>query len=62
MCFGIALPLDALPEELVERHPHRIAVREPGAARELRFTYGDPRAELPVRRDNRLDNQRNAFL
>lgn len=54
MCFGIALPIDALPEELVERYPHRLATREPEAARELRFTFRDPQAELPVWRDNQL--------
>ncbi len=55
MCFGIALPIDALPEELVERNLHRVAVREPGASRELRFTFRDPQAELPVWHDNRLE-------
>ena len=55
MCFGIALPIDAFPEELVEQHRHRIAIREPEASRELRFTFRDPRAELPVWHDNRLE-------
>ena len=55
MCFGIALPIDALPEELVERYPHRVATREPEATRELRFTFRDPQAELPVWHDNRLE-------
>jgi hypothetical protein len=55
MCFGIALPIEALPEELVEQHSHRVAVREPEASRELRFTYRDPKAELPVWHDNRLE-------
>jgi hypothetical protein len=26
MCFGIALPIDALPEELVLQHQHRVAL------------------------------------
>ena len=30
MCFGIALPIDALPEELVLQHQQRVAIREPG--------------------------------
>ena len=55
MCFGIALPIDALPEELVQRHQQRLAVREPDASRELRFTFRDPQAELPAWHDNRLD-------
>lgn len=55
MCFGIALPIDDVPEELVLRYPQRVAVREPGAARELRFTFRDPVAELPVWHDNRLE-------
>ena len=52
MCFGIALPIDALTEELVQQHQHRIAVREPDASRELRFTSRDPRAELPIWHNN----------
>jgi hypothetical protein len=54
MCFGIALPIDALPEELVLQHQHRVALREPGAARELRFLYRDPQAELPAWHGNQL--------
>jgi len=54
MCFGIALPLDALPESLVHQHRHRVVLREPGAAREIRFLLCDPRPELPVWHDNRL--------
>jgi len=55
MCFGIALPIDALPEDIVRRHAHRIALREPGATRELRFLYRDPLAELPAWHGNRLE-------
>ena len=55
MCFGIALPIDALPEELVKRYPHRVATREPEATGELRFTFRDPVAELPVWHGNQLE-------
>lgn len=48
MCFGIALPIDALPEELVHQHQQRVALRDPGASRELRFFFRDPRPELPA--------------
>lgn len=54
MCFGIALPIDALPEELVQQHQHRLVLREPGASRELRFLFRDPQAELPAWHGNRL--------
>ncbi len=54
MCHGIAIPIDALPEELVEQHRHRLALREPAASRELRFLYSDPRAELPAWHAHRL--------
>ena len=54
MCFGIALPIDALPENLVLQHQPRVVLREPGAARELRFLYRDPQAELPVWHGNQL--------
>jgi hypothetical protein len=54
MCFGIALPIDALPEELVEKNRPRIVLREPGASRELRFLYRDPKAELPAWFGNQL--------
>jgi hypothetical protein len=33
MCFGIALVVTEVPEELVEQHRRRIAVREPGNTR-----------------------------
>ena len=55
MCFGIALSIDALPEKLVERYPDRMALRDPEDIRELRFTFRDPKAELPVWHDNRLE-------
>ncbi|MBN1911011.1 MAG: hypothetical protein JW818_14795 [Pirellulales bacterium] len=55
MCFGLALPIDAVPEEWVERYPHRVATREPEATRELRFTFRDPQAELPVWHGHRLE-------
>jgi hypothetical protein len=55
MCFGIALPLDGLPEELVRRQQHRVALREPGRLGELRFLFRDPVAELPAWWGNRLD-------
>lgn len=48
MCSGIALPIDALPEELVLRHQQRWVLRDPGATRELRFLYRDPHPELPI--------------
>jgi hypothetical protein len=54
MCFGIALPIDALPEELVREHQHRVAIREPNASRELQFTFRDPVAELPAWHGNQL--------
>jgi hypothetical protein len=48
MCTGIALPIDELPEALVRRQRRRVVLREPGGARELRFLYRDPKAELPA--------------
>ncbi len=55
MCFGIAIPLDGLPEELALRQQHRVALREPGGQRELRFLFRDAKAELPAWWGNRLD-------
>ena len=46
--------MDALPEELVRQHQHRVALREPGAVRELRFLFRDPQAELPAWHGNQL--------
>ena len=54
MCFGIALPIDTFPEELVRQHQHRISLREPGDVRELRFLFRDPQAELPAWHGNQL--------
>jgi hypothetical protein len=54
MCFGIAIPIDALPEELVLKHQDRVVLREPNASRELRFLFRDPRAELPAWYGNQL--------
>jgi len=54
MCYGIALPVSELPEELVERRLDRVVLREPGDARELRFLFRDPRPELPLWHGNRL--------
>jgi hypothetical protein len=54
MCFGIALPIDALPEDLVRQHQQRVALREPGAVRELRFLFRDPQVELPAWHGNQL--------
>lgn len=54
MCFGIALPISELTDDLVERCRDRLAVREPGGAREARFLFRDPKAELPVWHGNQL--------
>ncbi|MBN1395066.1 MAG: hypothetical protein JW959_08590 [Pirellulales bacterium] len=54
MCFGIAIPVSDLPEELVEQRSDRVAARGPGELRELRFTFRDPRPELPLWHGNRL--------
>ena len=54
MCFGIALAISEVPEELVELHRHRVALREPGDTRELRFLFRDPKPELPVWHGNQL--------
>lgn len=48
MCAGIALPVSALPEELVRKHPQRMALREGSMEREVRFLFRDPQPELPL--------------
>ena len=54
MCHGIALPISELPEELVEQCRPRVALREPGEVREVRFLYRDPQPELPLWHGSRL--------
>jgi hypothetical protein len=54
MCLAIALPIDELPETLVQLHVRRIALREPGKTQEARFLFRDPHPALPVWRHSQL--------
>ena len=51
MCLGVTLPIDELPEALLQKQQHRIILRGPGVSREVRFLYRDPRPELPAWHD-----------
>jgi hypothetical protein len=54
MCSGIAIPIDELPESLVQRQRRRLVLRSPGDSHELRFLYRDTYPELPAWHGNRL--------
>ena len=54
MCLAIALPIDELPEEVVQMHERRIYLRQPAGTREIRFYFRDPQPMIPAWVDSQL--------